>query len=127
MGTLHNQSSRKTYRRELRRKATTPEQLLWQRLRNHQLGVKFRRQHSIGRYIADFFAAEASLVIELDGDSHYRDGAAREYDQARDNYLVSLGLTVLRIGNQDVMTNRDGVLQHIQAVIARQPPPQPSP
>ncbi len=127
MGELHNRAGRTVRRRELRRNSTGPEHLLWAKLRANQLGVKFRRQHSIGPYIVDFYAAEARLVIELDGDSHYADIAAREYDLVRDQYLRHLGIETLRFSNDDVMRNRDGVLALIQTVIARQPPPQPSP
>ncbi len=127
MGKLHNQPSRLEYRRDLRKNLTAPEQVLWASLRGGQLGVKFRRQHSIGHYIVDFFAAEASLVIEIDGESHCVTEAAREYDRVRDEYLCSLGFHILRISNHDVLTNREGVLQHILAVMTQQPPPRPSP
>ena len=75
----------------------------------------------------DFYAAEVRLAVELDGDSHYADAAAREHDSVRDHYLHSLGIETLRFSNNDVMRNRAGVLALIQTVIARQPPPQPSP
>lgn len=122
MGKLHNQPARLEFRRDLRKNPTAPEQMLWARLRGGQLGVKFRRQHSIGHYIVDFFAAEARLVVEVDGNSHYVSETAIRYDRDRDAYLERLGLQILRITNQEVMTNRDGVLQHIQAVIARTAP-----
>lgn len=58
-------------RQILRTNATAPEQQLWQVLRNNQLGIKLRRQHGIGHYIADFYCPALKLVIEVDGDSHF--------------------------------------------------------
>ena len=90
-----------------------PEQYLWQRLRNKQLGVKFRRQQGIGRYIVDFYCPECALVIEVDGDSHYQEDAP-EYDAIRDKFMAELQLSVLRFSNTDVMSNVDGVLEVIR-------------
>ena len=59
------------YRRHLRKEATNPERIIWQKLRNRQIGgIKFRRQHSIGKYIVDFYSSELNLIIEIDGDVH---------------------------------------------------------
>lgn len=127
MGELHNRADRTERRRELRKNLTGPEQLLWAKLRAGQLGVKFRRQHSIGPYIADFYAAEVRLIIELDGDSHYANTTARKHDTVRDQYLRNLGIETLRFSNEDVMRNLEGVLTQIQTVIANRSPPQPSP
>lgn len=92
---------------ELRKNATQPEQILWSTLRGRQLGeLKFRRQHPIEPYIVEFYCAEARLVIELDGKSH--DGR-ETYDQERSKYLRTLGLTVFRISNDDVIGNLEGV------------------
>ncbi len=106
--------------RSLRHNQTTPEALLWARLRNRQLGGrKFRRQVWLGHYIVDFFAAEARLVIELDGETH--SGAPAEAaDAARDAFLVGQGYRVLRFWNHEVTSNIDGVLQ---AIIAALPSP----
>jgi very-short-patch-repair endonuclease len=61
-------------RRDLRQQATTPEQILWYALRNRQVqGLKFRRQHSIGLYVVDFYCADAQLAVEIDGDTHGED------------------------------------------------------
>ncbi|MEW7312706.1 endonuclease domain-containing protein [Buttiauxella gaviniae] len=89
-----------------------PERILWTRLCCQQLGTKFRRQHGIGHYIVDFYCAEFSLVIELDGDSHYRP-EAWEYDKQRDAFMQSRNIRVLRIANNEVINNLDGVLSHI--------------
>ena len=79
--------------RELRRDQTDVEQLLWSLLRNRQmLDVKFRRQHRIGPYIADFVSVEHKLVMELDGGQH----AASAKDAVRTHYLEDFGWRVLR-------------------------------
>lgn len=82
--------------RKLRVEGTEPEKMLWQCLRGRGFaGLKFRRQHPIGRYIADFYCAEAKLVLELDG-PHHEDLEEREYDAIRDEYLNARGLRILR-------------------------------
>ncbi|HXX74806.1 MAG TPA: endonuclease domain-containing protein [Nitrospiraceae bacterium] len=101
-------------KRRLRSDMTGPEKRLWSRLRARQLqGVKFRRQHGIGPYIVDFYCPERSLVIEVDGDSH-ADAEQSQKDQRRDRYLQSIGLSVVRYGNDDIMKNLDGVLEDLQ-------------
>jgi len=99
-------------RQQLRNDLPESEKQLWLYLRKRQLGVKFRCQHGIGRYIADFYCPECNLVIELDGDSHYQVNA-QEYDRERDNFMQALGITVLRFNNFEVMTNVEGVLMQI--------------
>src|SRR5882724_8496594 len=104
-----NQTRRRAV--ELRKNSTQPEQLLWSTLCRRQLGgLKFRRQHPIEPYIVDFYCATANLVIELDGESH--DGR-QEYDELRSEFLRSRGLKVLRLTNDDVLTNLDGVAEFI--------------
>lgn len=78
----------------MRRTPTRSEELLWQALRGRALGVKFRRQHPIGPYIVDFFCAEASLVVEVDGAVHL---ARAHCDRARDAFLAHHGLRVMRV------------------------------
>ena len=86
--------------RELRKRATTAEKLLWEHLRNRKLdGLKFRRQHHFGRYISDFYCAELFLVIELEGGIHERKDQ-REYDEHRDEVLESRRLTILKFKNE---------------------------
>ncbi len=99
--------------RALRAAQTEVERRLWQRLRNRQLnGAKFRRQHPIGPYIADFFCLDARLVIELDGSQHGEE-SAQHVDQRRTEYLENEGYRVLRFWNEEVMDNIDGVLEEI--------------
>ncbi|MCH7606003.1 MAG: DUF559 domain-containing protein, partial [Chloroflexi bacterium] len=83
--------------RRLRREATAAEETLWSRLRNRGLmGAKFRRQHPLGRYIADFYCQEARLVIELDGGVHSQH-EQKQFDDARQSSIEASGITVLRI------------------------------
>lgn len=98
--------------REMRRLPTPPEKRLWQALRNRGLGgLKFRRQVPIGVFIVDFACEDAKLVLEVDGASH----AAPAHDARRDAWLAGQGWRVVRVWNNDVMGNLEGVLQHILA------------
>ena len=97
--------------RLLRREATFPERLLWSRLRGGRAGgLKFRRQHPFGPYIADFYCAALQLVIEVDGRTHI--GRA-EADERRTRYLEKRGLRVLRFTNDDVIRDVDAVVATI--------------
>nr|WP_258071342.1 endonuclease domain-containing protein [Vibrio jasicida] len=89
-----------------------PEEVLWHKIRRKQLGVKFRRQHGIGRYIVDFYCAELSLVIEIDGDSHFST-EGKEKDTKRDAFIEALGIKVLRFTNEEVMKQTESVLERI--------------
>lgn len=109
---IFNLKSNELRRRDLRHNMPEPERRLWNRLRGKQLGVKFRRQHGIGPYIADFYCPERKLVIELDGDSH-ASAEAQQYDAKRNAYMNSVGLTVLRFTNSQVMTELDAVVDVI--------------
>jgi very-short-patch-repair endonuclease len=100
-------------RRALRREMTDPEKRLWRALRARQLGVKFRRQHPIGPYIADFYSREAHLVVEIDGATHSEPDAI-EYDRQRDAYMRALGLDILRFTAEEVLHNLEGVCLAIQ-------------
>lgn len=99
--------------RELRNAATPPEQKLWQYLNAKQAGIKFRRQHPIGPYIADFYSRQAALVVEVDGDAAHSSEAQVSYDRARDEYMRMIGLTVLRIPVREIHSNIEGVLNCI--------------
>jgi very-short-patch-repair endonuclease len=98
--------------RELRHQSSPMEQWLWKKLRNAQKisGLKFRRQHPLSPYIADFVCLQAKLVIELDGHSH---DSTQGYDHRRDAYLRQLGFTVIRLSNHDMAINPDGVVLSI--------------
>lgn len=103
-------------RRQLRSNQTASEQALWQRLRGNQLGITFRRQVSLQRYIVDFFASKASLVIEVDGEIH-NDPTIAEYDQIRSDYLIAAGFNILRFTNREVNSDIDDVIQRITSTI----------
>jgi len=97
--------------REMRRDQTPAEQILWGRLRSRRLdGIKFRRQHVVGRFIVDFFAPEYGLVIELDGVSHV---GKRDEDRVRDEDIAALGLNVLRVWNTAIYEDLECVLEAI--------------
>jgi len=88
-----------------------PERVLWSELRSSQLGgLKFRRQHALGPYVADFYCAEAFLIIEIDGRGHEQ---KCERDAARDEWMRSLRLRVLRISASDVSRDLEAVLRLI--------------
>lgn len=102
--------------RKFRKEPTTAEKLLWNCLRNRQLnGLKFRRQHPLGRYIADFYCAEARLVIELEGKAHNK-MEQKEYDKIRKEELEARGLRVIRFNNEEVLKRTEKVLAKIVAV-----------
>lgn len=97
--------------RELRSNASIPERMLWGLLRGRRLcGIKFRRQHAIGPYVADFFCEKAKLVVELDGESHTGQGIA---DAQRTAFLESRGLRVIRVANDDLLRDSDAVATYI--------------
>jgi very-short-patch-repair endonuclease len=103
--------------RTLRKHQTSPERLLWSRLRRRQLGgFKFRRQHQIGLYICDFASLDGWVIIELDGSQHVERSG---YDARRDSFLRSAGYRVLRFWNVDVQTNLDAVVETIFEALHR--------
>jgi very-short-patch-repair endonuclease len=98
--------------RGMRRTASQAERLLWSRLRNHGLEVKFRRQHPIGPYIVDFFSHEARLVVEIEPRSDGHNGEPRA-DLERAGYLEQRGLRLLRLSSDEVITGFDSALERI--------------
>ena len=114
---VSNLKEKKELRKQLRNNATPAEKKLWKALQGKKLdGFKFRRQHSIDRYILDFFCPTANLAIKLDGNSHYS-AEAIEYDRTRDNYLQSVGIKIIRYSNYEVYENLDGVLKNIRSYL----------
>ncbi|MFS8903747.1 DUF559 domain-containing protein [Synechococcus sp. H60.4] len=120
--------------RQLRREATTAERLLWEFLRDRRLlGRKFRRQHPIGQFIADFFCDDARLIIEIDGGVH-REPTQQERDRLREEILRKHGFAVLRFTNDQVLDQTEQVLREIADYVATHSyehptphPPTPSP
>jgi len=103
--------------RRLRKDQTPAERLLWQKLRDRRLnGYKFVRQEPIGPCFADFVCREHDLVVEVDGATHWTD-EERAHDRCRDAFLKSQGLRILRLTNDDVFSNLEGVCETILAAV----------
>ena len=104
--------------RKLRKQLTDAERVLWRALRSRGLhGLKFRRQHPIGPYVADFACLEAALVVELDGGQH---AWQQSSDNKRCATIEAAGFRVVRVWNNDVLTNLPGVLENIVSVAVEQ-------
>jgi very-short-patch-repair endonuclease len=116
---LNNNVSLKPLRRQLRSALTPAEAVLWKQLQNRQLaGRKFRRQHSVGPYVLDFYCPRERIAVELDGAAHDHERAV-ERDEARASYLRSVGIRVVRFENRDVIENLEGVLRAIEAELGK--------
>ena len=99
--------------RAMRSEMSAAELKLWSRLRGDKLaGLRFRRQHPIGIFIADFFCPALDLVVEVDGDSHF-EPEQQQWDKDRAEHFTSIGLRELRFTNEQVLKNIDGVLNTI--------------
>jgi very-short-patch-repair endonuclease len=111
---LNNHPELEPYRRELRNAMTPAEATLWSYLKNKQLdGRRFKRQHSFGHFILDFYCPAERLAVELDGAPHFT-AEAVDYDRERDLFLERHGVLVLRFENCRVFDNPEGVLNHIR-------------
>lgn len=104
--------------RENRKNSTEAEDLLWQAVRNHQLGYKIRRQHYIDRFIVDFVCLSKKLVIEVDGEIHL---SQQEFDESRAYELEQFAFKVIRFKNEDVLNNVDSVLSKIKSELGQRP------
>ena len=93
---------------------TGAEKLLWERLRNKQLGVRLKPQHPIDRFIADFYCHHAKLVVELDGEIHNRQ---KEYDIGREGEMEEFGIRVLRFKNHEVLEDLERVVGRIKEML----------
>jgi len=111
--------------RKLRREMTDAERLLWRYLRNRELlGHKFRRQHAIGGFIADFICIDAKLIVEADGGQH---ADLADADAERTRHLEALGYRVLRFWNDDILLRIEDVLEAVIDAQGAHPHPNPSP
>ncbi|MBK9283115.1 MAG: leucine--tRNA ligase [Sphingobacteriaceae bacterium] len=108
----------KQFAKENRQPQTESEDKLWQAIRNNQLGVKFRRQHPIETFIADFICLEKSLIIEVDGEIHE---LTKERDANRTRILNSIGFEVIRFTNKEINNNLDEVIERIRTKISSTP------
>ena len=114
MTTLNNLSHKKEARRTLRNNLTPAEAVLWNRLKNSQLNNrKFRRQHSIGEFILDFYCPQEKLAVELDGAGHFT-ASGNLNDVARTDYLNAVGIRVMRFENKLIWSALDSVLHDIE-------------
>ena len=103
------------FAKNLRKNMTKEERHLWYDfLRKYP--VKFTRQMVLGEYIADFYSAQAQIVIELDGSQHYTSDA-KEYDLIRTEFLEQYGIQVVRINNMEIVRNFDGVCRYIDKIL----------
>ncbi len=122
MDRIHNRQYLKQNRKNLRNNATAAEATLWNFLKgSQQEGKKFRRQHSIGNYIVDFYCPSEKLVIELDGAGHFTT-SGYERDEERTKYLNSVGIRVLRFENDEVFRATEAVLERIKQEITTPSP-----
>ncbi|MBD0302686.1 MAG: DUF559 domain-containing protein [Tolypothrix sp. T3-bin4] len=113
MTKLFNKTTEKLKRQQLRRNITKAEAIIWQKLRCKQIeNCKFRNQYSVEQFVLDFYSPEIKLAIEIDGESHFQEGAA-QYDHERQIFIESAGINFLRFTNNQVYENLNGVLEMI--------------
>jgi cyclase len=103
----------KNRRRDLRKRSTSAERLLWEKIRNNQLGVKFRRQYSVTGYVVDFYCAKKKIAIELGGGVHNKP-AVIKYDQYRTRYLEAFGIKILKFKNGDIYKDIEKVVESLR-------------
>jgi very-short-patch-repair endonuclease len=107
----------KDMRFEMREKMTPAEELLWNRLRKRSIhNLRFRRQHGIGPYVADFYHAKSMTVIEVDGSVHEEEEVIKN-DKMRERYLIERGYKVIRVTNEEIFKDLEKVLDLISSSI----------
>lgn len=117
MTKLYNTTNVKEKRRKLRQHQTNAEDLVWRFLRNRQLlGLKFRRQYSVNKYIIDFYCSEIKFALELDGGSHnsHEQGVK---DKIRQTYLEDFGITFIRIRDDELLGNPNKAFEKIEKAV----------
>ena len=102
--------------KHLRKNMTTAETILWMHLKGGVRNLKFRRQHPLGIYIADFYCHKIKLVIEADGSIHNKP-EVKEYDEKRENDLINSGYYILRFTNSEIMNDMSPVLNKIESTV----------
>ena len=111
---IHNRKHLEAFRKELRNNATVSEKRLWKFLQKSQLeNRKFRRQHSIGNYIVDFYCPNERLVVEIDGSIH-NNTVNELYDFERVEFLKNLGHKIIRFRNEEIRDSIEIVLERIK-------------
>lgn len=118
MKVINNISKLFNRRKELRNNGTPQEIILWNQLKSSKIGFKFRRQHSIGGYIVDFYCPSKKLAIEIDGAQHLETDSI-QYDKNRTEFLNSLGIKVLRFYNNEIDKSIEGVLLKIKEELTK--------
>lgn len=119
MGKLNNHSYLKDYRKGLRNHSTAAEANLWKLLKSKQvLGLKFRRQHSFGNYILDFYCPKIQLTIELDGEIH-TNLSSNQKDRERDEFIQQNGIEILHFENRWVYEYPQDIINAIQKIKKR--------
>ena len=114
-----NRPELKEKRRRLRNNPTKVESVLWSYLRNRQIeDTKFRRQFSVDNYIVDFYAPAIKLVVEVDGDTHFKEEEV-EYDRRRQSDLELFEVTFLRFTNTDVIESTEFVVENIRMKVRK--------
>ncbi len=111
---LHNFLSTKEKRRYLRNNMTESEEVLWDAIKQDALGVRFRRQFSIGHYIVDFYCPRKKLVIETDGGVH---SSQKEYDEIRNKFMKDFNIKVLRFRNDQIKNSLNEVIVQIEKAL----------
>ncbi|MDX2235948.1 MAG: endonuclease domain-containing protein [Hyphomonadaceae bacterium] len=112
------------FARGLRSSMTDAEVILWAHIRRNAIGWRFRRQHPIGRYVTDFACVAAKLVVEVDGPSHFTQ-EGRAHDMRRTQALHDAGWRVVRVSNDDIYENLDGVWRMLERALGAPPPSRP--
>jgi len=113
MTEFFNKSEYTQKRKELRNNPTKTEKLLWSILKGKKLcGCKFRRQYGVGKYVIDFYCVKKKLAMESDGEVH-ENIDSRKYDKERDDYIKNFGINILRIKNEDIEKDLEGVVELI--------------
>src|SRR5690606_11707017 len=107
--------------RDLRKRETKTEKILWNILSNKKLGVKFRRQHPINQFIADFYCHELKLVIEVDGEIHLQKDKI-EYDAMRTGIFDDFGIQEIRFPNREILQNPEKIISVLEKIITPKSP-----
>ncbi len=118
MTKIFNKTKEKIKRKLLRNNMPKAEIILWSKLKGKGLGHKFRRQYSVDKFVLDFYCPKLKMAIEIDGGSHYIDGA-KERDIERQRIIEYYGISFIRFTNNEIYENLDGVLIKIVEVIER--------
>ncbi len=112
----------KPIRKKLRDNPSRAELILWSKIKNKQINdCKFRRQHSIGNFVVDFYCPKSKLVIEIDGDSHFASKKVEKYDKDRQKFIEGQEIELLRFTNNDIYNNLEGVLIEIASATSPSP------